>query len=168
MTTTEKTLHDFTLQGIDGKPMPLSQFKGKAVLLVNTASECGYTGQYEGLEQLWLVNRDKGLVVVGVPSNDFGGQEPGTDKEIAEFCTESYGVTFPMFSKVSVKGDDITPLYKHLITQEQAKTKETGDVAWNFEKFLIGKDGKLVGRYRSRTAPDSADLVAAIEGELAK
>ena len=102
--TAEKTLHDFTLQGIDGKPMPLAEFKGKVVLLVNTASECGYTGQYEGLEQVWRGNKDKGLVVVGVPSNDFGAQEPGTAGEIASFCKLNYGVTFPLTDKLVVKG----------------------------------------------------------------
>ena len=110
MIATPKTLHDFTLKAIDGKPMPLSQFKGKVVLLVNTASECGYTGQYEGLEQLWLANRDKGLVVVGVPSNDFGGQEPGTAGEIASFCKLNYGVTFPLSDKLVVKGGGADPL----------------------------------------------------------
>ena len=111
MIATPKTLHDFTLKAIDGKPLPLSQFKGKVVLLVNTASECGYTGQYEGLEQLWLANRDKGLVVVGVPSNDFGGQEPGTAGEIASFCKLNYGVTFPLSDKLVVKGGGADPLY---------------------------------------------------------
>ena len=112
MNAASNSLHDFTLQSIDGKPMPLAQFKGKVVLLVNTASKCGYTGQYEGLEQLWLANKDKGLVIVGVPSNDFGGQEPGTASEIATFCLRNFGVTFPLTDKLVVKGDAAHPLYK--------------------------------------------------------
>ena len=112
MAAANKTLHDFTLQGIDGKPMQLAQFRDKVVLLVNTASECGYTGQYEGLEQMWLAHKDKGLVVVGVPSNDFGAQEPGTAGEIAAFCKLNYGVTFPLTEKLVVKGSAAHPLYQ--------------------------------------------------------
>ena len=120
--------------------MPLSQFKGKVVLLVNTASECGYTGQYEGLEQVWLANKDKGLVVVGVPSNDFGAQEPGTAGEIASFCKLNYGVTFPLTDKLVVKGAAAHPLYQWAT----AKAGNAGRPKWNFHKFLFGRDGEFI------------------------
>jgi len=152
--------HEFTLKSIDGKDVPLSTFKGKAVLFVNVASRCGYTPQYAGLEALYQKYRDRGLVVVGVPANNFGGQEPGTNEEIKEFCTRKYNVTFPMMSKVSVKGGDINPLYAWL-------TSSTGgDVRWNFTKFLVGKDGKVISRFESGVKPDAAELTGAIEKAL--
>lgn len=159
---------NYKMKSLAGDDVDLSKYQGKVILMVNVASKCGFTPQYTGLEAVYKKYQGKGLVVMGFPANNFGAQEPGTDKDIAEFCTANYGVTFPMFSKISVKGADISPLYKHLIAQPQAKTKESGDVGWNFEKFLIGKDGKVVGRYRSRTAPEANELVQAIEAELAK
>ncbi len=151
------SVHEFTMNDIDGKPFALAQLKGKAVLVVNVASRCGYTPQYVGLEALYQKYKSRGLVIVGVPANNFGGQEPGTDSEIKQFCSRTYSVTFPMLSKVSVKGADITPLYAYLTAAQG------GDVKWNFTKFLVGKDGKAVQRFESKIAPDSAELAAAIE-----
>ena len=151
------SVHEFTMNDIDGKPFAMAQFKGKAVLVVNVASRCGYTPQYAGLEALHQKYKSRGLVVVGVPANNFGGQEPGSDTEIKQFCSRTYNVTFPMLSKVSVKGTDITPLYAYLTAAQG------GDVEWNFTKFLVGKDGKAVQRFESKVAPDSAELSAAIE-----
>jgi len=149
---------------IDGTEVDLAKYKGKVVLIVNVASRCGYTGQYAGLEKLFNAYKDKGLVVLGFPANEFGGQEPGTDAEIATFCSSKYGVTFDMFSKIVVKGADKAPLYKALTEG----ATPAGEVGWNFEKFLIGRDGKVVGRYKSGVAPDDATLKAAIEAALAK
>ena len=163
MIATEKSLYDFALQGIDGKAMPLAEFKGKVMLLVNTASECGYTGQYEGLEELWLANRDKGLVVVGVPSNDFGGQEPGTAGEIASFCKLNYGVTFPLTDKVVVKGEGATPLYQWAVEKAGA----AGRPRWNFHKYLFDRDGRFIDWYSSRTLPKGPKLTAAVKKALA-
>ena len=151
------SVHEFTMNDIDGKPFAMSQLKGKAVLVVNVASRCGYTPQYAGLEALHQKYKSRGLVVVGVPANNFGGQEPGSDTEIKQFCSRTYNVTFPILSKVSVKGADITPLYAYLTAAQG------GDVKWNFTKFLVGKDGKAVQRFESKVAPDSAELSAAIE-----
>lgn len=153
--------HDFTLNAIDGKPVPLSSFKGKPVLIVNVASKCGFTPQYAGLEALYQKYKDQGLVIIGVPANNFGGQEPGTNEEIATFCKRNYGVTFPMMSKVSVAGADRTPLYGYL-------TSNTGgEVKWNFTKFLVGKDGRIVARFESKVKPDDPELTMAIEKALA-
>jgi glutathione peroxidase len=154
------SVHEFSLTTIDGKPAPLSAYKGKAVLLVNVASKCGYTKQYTGLQALYEKYKDKGLVIVGVPANNFGGQEPGTNEEIATFCSRDYNVTFPMMSKVSVKGDDMIPLYGYL-------TQNTGgDVKWNFTKFLVDKDGKITNRFESKVTPESPEMAAAIEKAL--
>ena len=150
------------MNSIDGKPAPLSAFKGKVVLLVNVASKCGYTPQYSGLEALYQKYKDRGLVVVGIPANNFGGQEPGTNEEIATFCKRNYGVTFPMMSKVSVKGDDMAPLYRYLTSAKG------GDVKWNFTKFLVGKDGGVIERFEPRVKPDAAELLSAIEQALAR
>jgi glutathione peroxidase len=158
---------NFTMNSIEGRPVDLSQFRGKVVLLVNVASKCGYTPQYEGLEGLYEKYQKDGLIVVGVPANEFGRQEPGTDSEIKQFCTSKYNVTFPMMSKVSVKGANICPLYKFL-TSKESDPKFAGEVKWNFEKFLIGRSGEVVGRFRSPVAPDSPELVKAVEAELAK
>jgi glutathione peroxidase len=149
---------------IDGTEVDLASYKGKVVLVVNVASRCGYTGQYAGLQKLYDSYKDKGLVVLGFPANEFGAQEPGTDAEIATFCSSKYGVTFDMFSKIVVKGAGKAPLYQALIESADPK----GEVGWNFEKFLIGRDGKVVGRYKSGVAPDDATLKAAIEAALAK
>lgn len=158
---------NFTMKDIDGKPTELKQFQGKVVLLVNVASRCGYTPQYEGLEALYEKHGNAGLVVIGVPANDFGKQEPGTDAEIKAFCTSKYNVTFPMMSKVVVKGDAICPLYKYL-TSKDTDPKFAGDIKWNFEKFLISRSGDVVGRFNSKVKPDSPELTQAIEAELKK
>jgi glutathione peroxidase len=154
--------HSFSFKSIDGKPFPLSQFKGKAVLVVNTASACGLTPQYKGLEALWQGYKDKGLVVLGVPCNDFGAQEPGTEGEIKTFCETHFGVDFPMTSKEHVIGSAAHPFYAWAV-------KELGEGAaprWNFHKYLIGKDGALAGTFGSRTEPEAADVKAAIEAAL--
>ena len=158
------TVHEFTLNSIDGKPAPLSQYKGKVMLLVNVASKCGYTPQYAGLESLYQKYKDRGLVVVGIPANNFGGQEPGTNEEIKTFCTRTYNVSFPMMSKVSVKGDDKTPLYQFFT----ADPTYGGDVKWNFTKFLVGKDGKVISRFESKVTPDSPELTSAVEQALGR
>ena len=157
-------LYDFTLTGLDGKPMPLEQFKGHPVLLVNTASECGFTPQFEGLEKLWESYKDKGLVIIGVPSNDFGGQEPGVGHEIANFCQKNYGVTFPLADKSVVSGDGAIPVY-----QWAAKHATVlGSPKWNFHKYLFGKDGKFVDWFASTTEPQSEKIAAAVDSVLKK
>lgn len=156
------TLHEFRLRDIDGNERSFGEFKGKVALLVNVASQCGYTPQYEGLEALAKKYAPRGLVVVGLPSNDFGAQEPGTEAEIKSFCSTRYGVTFPMFSKVRITGNDKHELYSWLTSA----STPPGDVRWNFEKFLVGKDGNVVARFGSGTAPSSPELVAAIEKAL--
>jgi len=155
------SVHEFTLNSIEGKAAPLSAYKGKVVLLVNVASRCGYTPQYAGLEALYRKYKDRGLVVLGFPANNFGGQEPGTNDEIKTFCKSKYDVTFPMYAKVSVKGDDKTPLYGFL-------TEKSGEVKWNFTKFLADKNGKVIGRFDSGVDPASAELAAAIEKALSE
>lgn len=155
-------LHDFRLRDIDGNERDLGELKGKVALLVNVASQCGYTPQYEGLEALYKQLGPKGLVVLGLPSNDFGAQEPGTEAEIKSFCSTRYGVSFPMFSKLRVKGDQKHELYQWLT----GSSSPAGEVKWNFEKFLVGKDGQIIARYGSGTAPSSAELVGAIEKAL--
>lgn len=153
------SVHDFELNTIDGQKMPLSAYKGKVVLLVNTASQCGYTPQYEGLEALYKKYQGQGLVLVGVPANNFGGQEPGSNEEIKTFCNRKYHVTFPMASKVSVTGGDQIPLYKHL-------SGAAGAPQWNFTKYLVGKDGKVIRKFDSAVTPDARELTAAIEAAL--
>lgn len=158
-----ETAHDFTFTGIDGKPLALSQFAGKIVLVVNTASECGYTPQYEGLEELWKTYGDRGLVVVGVPSNDFGGQEPGTADEIATFCKVNYGVTFPLTDKTVVKGKEAHPFYQWV-------AKQGGEAAlpkWNFHKYLIGRDGRYLGYFSTQAKPMGPKIRSAVEQALA-
>ena len=160
-----KRIYDFTMKDIDGKEISLSTFQGKVLLVVNVASKCGFTRQYEGLEKLYQSNADKGLVVLGFPANNFMGQEPGTEAEIKSFCTLTYGVTFPMFSKISVKGKDIHPLYAFL-TSKETNPESAGAISWNFNKFLIGRDGQILGHYGSRTEPDDPELVQAIAQAL--
>ena len=155
---------NFKMKAIDGKEVDLSQYQGKVVLFVNVASKCGYTPQYKGLEALYEKYSKDGLVIIGVPANEFGGQEPGTDAEISEFCSSNYGVKFPMLSKVVVKGEGITPLYKYL-TQD-AGEKFKGDIGWNFEKFLVNRKGEVVARYPSKVKPEDQRLVSAVETEL--
>lgn len=162
----EKTVYDFTLNSIDGQPMPLSSFKGKVVLLVNVASRCGYTPQYTALESIYEKYKDRGFVIVGFPANNFGAQEPGTNQEIKTFCTAKYHVTFPMMAKVSVKGSDITPLYQFL-TDKTAHPDTGGEIGWNFTKFLVGPDGRVIARFDSAVEPDSPQVTGAIEKALA-
>jgi glutathione peroxidase len=159
---------DLKMKGIDGKELDLAKLKGKVVLIVNVASKCGYTPQYKGLQELFDKYEKDGLVILGVPANDFGKQEPGTEEEIKEFCTTNYKVKFPLTSKVVVKGTDKTELYKILTTATPDKDGKVTEVGWNFEKFLIGRDGKVVGRFKSAVAPDSEELVKAIKTELEK
>jgi glutathione peroxidase len=154
---------DFTLPANDGAPYALAQHRGQVVLLVNTASECGFTKQYAGLEELWKTYKDRGLVVIAVPANEFGRQEPGTDAEIAAFCSTKFQITFPILAKAVVKGDGITPLYAWLTT----KSSKPGKIGWNFVKFLIGRDGQVIDRFSSMTSPSSSSLVTAIEAALA-
>jgi glutathione peroxidase len=175
---------DIPLETIDGKPASLGDYAGKVALVVNVASKCGLTPQYEGLEALYRSYRDKGLVVLGFPANNFGAQEPGTNEEISNFCTTNFAVDFPMFAKISVVGPDKHPLYAAL-TSAQPKAQGGADafrerlrgfgmtpnpepeVLWNFEKFLVGKDGKVVARFAPTTTPDDPALVGAIESALA-
>lgn len=154
--------YGFTFQGIDGQPLPLSQFAGKAILVVNTASQCGFTGQYKGLQALWQRYRDRGLVVVGVPSDDFGGQEPGNASQIKDFCEVNYQVDFPMTDKTVVSGDGAHPFYRWA-------SDEMGFLAkprWNFHKYLVGPDGKLVSWFSTMTDPESDKVREAIEALL--
>lgn len=164
--TPKKTmsLYDFQLESLDGKPVDMAKYKGKVLLIVNTASKCGYTKQYAGLQALSEKYKAQGLEVLGFPANNFGGQEPGTAAEIGEFCQKNFGVTFDLFAKSSVKGDDQSPFF-HYLTQE-ANLEKTGAIGWNFEKFLISRDGKLIDRYKSAVTPESEELTAAIEKQL--
>jgi glutathione peroxidase len=161
----EKTVYDFTLNSIDGQSAPLSAYKGKVVLLVNVASRCGYTPQYTALESIYEKYKDRGFVIVGIPANNFGGQEPGTNEEIKTFCSAKYHVTFPMMAKVSVKGSDITPLYQFL-TDKNLHPQTGGEIGWNFTKFLVGPDGKVIARFDSKVTPDSPEVTGAIEKAL--
>ena len=160
MSTT--TFHDFTVRTIDGREQSLSAYKGQVVLVVNTASRCGFTPQYEGLEEIHRRYRDRGFQVLGFPANDFLGQEPGSNAEIQEFCSMRFKVTFPMYEKISVKGKKIAPLYQWL-TKDSAFP---GDITWNFNKFLIGPDGRVVARFGSSTKPESDEIREAIEALL--
>jgi glutathione peroxidase len=165
----EKAMTPLTgkMKGIDGKDIDLAQYKGKVVLVVNVASRCGYTNQYKGLQELFDQFGKDGLVVLGVPSNQFGAQEPGTEEDIAKFCAANYKVTFPMTAKVDVKGPGKVDLYKAL-TAATLRDGKTEEVGWNFEKFLIGRDGRVVARFKSAVAPESNELQTAIRTELAK
>jgi len=158
----EQTAHDFTFTAIDGAALPLKQFAGKIVLVVNTASECGSTPQYEGLEQLWQENKDRGLVVLGVPCNDFGGQEPGTESQIASFCQKNYGVSFPLTAKAHVKGKAAHPFYQW--AGEQAGL--LGRPKWNFHKYLIGRDGRFVDWFSTQAKPTGPKIRRALEEAL--
>ena len=158
---------NFKMKTIDGKETDLSQYKGKVVLFVNVASKCGLTPQYKGLQAVYAKYKDKGLVIIGVPANEFGGQEPGSDDEIAKFCSSKYDVTFPMLSKVVVKGKGTCPLYTFL-TSKDTNPKFSGDIQWNFTKFLVNRKGEVVNRFEPRVQPESTEIVSAIEAELAK
>jgi glutathione peroxidase len=158
----KRTAFDFSFEAIDGSPMPLKAYAGKVLLVVNTASDCGFTGQYEGLEALWQAYKDKGLVVIGVPSNDFGGQEPGSNAEIKQFCESRYRVTFPMAGKTVVKGKDAHPFYGWA----EAALDGDGTPSWNFHKYLIGRDGKVKDYFSSMTGPSASSLKKAVEAAL--
>lgn len=155
------------MKSLTGKKVDLAKYKGKVLLVVNVASQCGATPQYKPLEVLHEKYNEKGLAVLGFPCNQFGKQEPGNDEEVADFCQKNYGVKFDMFSKVDVNGDKAADLFKQL-TAKDALAKDAGPVKWNFEKFLISKEGKVVARFRTGVEPDSEDVVKAIEAELAK
>jgi glutathione peroxidase len=158
---------DFTMKAIDGKEVDLADYKGKVVLIVNVASKCGLTPQYEGLEALYEKYGKDGLVILGFPANEFREQEPGTNAQISEFCTTKYGVKFPMFSKIVVKGEGQHPLYQFL-TGAETNPRFAGEISWNFEKFLVDRDGKIVARFAPRTVPNAAEVTKAIEAEIAK
>ena len=158
---------DFKMKGIGGKEVELSQYQGKVVLFVNVASKCGLTPQYEGLEKLHEKYGKDGLVIIGVPANEFGKQEPGSDAQIEKFCSTKYGVKFVMLSKVVVKGDGICPLYNFL-TSKETNGKFAGPITWNFEKFLVGRNGEVVSRFAPRVEPEDAKVTDAIEAELKK
>lgn len=178
------SLLDIPVKGLDGRQTTLNDFRGKVMLVVNVASKCGLTPQYEGLEKLYEDKRDQGFVVLAFPANDFKGQEPGTDAEIVAFCTSTYDVQFPVFSKISVKGDEKHPLYRALTNaassaigegpmRERLKgygieTGDTGEILWNFEKFLIGRNGKVAARFAPDVTADDPRLVSSIEKELAR
>jgi glutathione peroxidase len=180
------TVYDIPVNKIDGTPAALKEYAGQVLLIVNVASKCGLTPQYEGLEKLYAAQRARGLQVLGFPANNFGSQEPGSNSEIAEFCSLSYGVSFPMFEKISVGGDDRHPLYRELIAAQPTATETAGsdfkaklagygikpadptDVLWNFEKFLIGRNGEVVARFAPDVTPGDPILLAAIDAELAK
>jgi len=155
----------FTMKGIDGKNVDLARYQGKVLLIVNVASECGYTSQYEQLQALHKKYADKGLAVLGIPCNDFGGQEPGTEAEIKTFCTKKYGVTFDLFSKIRIEGKEAAPLYRFL-TSKDTNPKFGGKVTWNFEKFLVGRDGSVVARFASDAELGSPEFVATLEKAL--
>lgn len=165
-TETVKSIYDFTLKDIDGRDVSLADCRGKVLLVVNVASKCGFTRQYAGLEKLFQAYAERGLVVLGFPANNFMGQEPGTEAEIRQFCTLTYGVTFPMFAKISVKGKNIHPLYAFL-TDKQLHPDTGGAITWNFNKFLVARDGRILAHYGSRTEPEDPELRAAIEQALA-
>jgi glutathione peroxidase len=160
-----QTLHTFSVKDIKGKTVDLSAYKGKVVLIVNVASFCGYTKQYAPLERLYRKYEDQGLVVLGFPANDFGAQEPGSEEEILEFCSTKYDVSFPMFSKVVVKGADKVPLFAWL-TSGDGKPNLAGEIQWNFEKFLIGKDGHLITRFSTKVDPMSDEVIQAVQAAL--
>jgi len=160
-----KSIYDFTMRSIDGQQVSLKTNHGKVVLLVNVASRCGFTPQYAGLEALYEKYKDRGLVIVGIPANNFAQQEPGTDEEIKKFCSSKYNVTFPMMSKVSVLGDDKAPLYVFL-TGKDTDPRFGGDIKWNFTKFLFDRDGKPVARFEPNVTPDSPEVTTAIESAL--
>jgi glutathione peroxidase len=160
-----KSVLDFQMKGIDGKDVKLKKYKGDVLLIVNTASKCGYTPQYEGLQAIHDKYKAQGFYVLGFPANNFGGQEPGTDAEIKDFCTLKYKVTFPMFSKISVKGEDQHPLYKFL-TGKESNPQFAGDITWNFNKFLVDRKGKVVARFSSKETPQSEAVTQAIEKYL--
>src|SRR5258708_1506796 len=158
------SIHDIAVKDIDGKDTSLSAYKGKVLLIVNVASKCGFTPQYKGLEAVYEKYKDKGFVILGFPCNQFGGQEPGTNEEIKQFCSSKYSVTFPLFDKIDVNGEKRHPLYAALAG---ADSQFPGNIKWNFTKFLVGKDGKILKRFESRTTPDAPELIQAVESAIA-
>jgi glutathione peroxidase len=156
---------DIVVKDIDGKEVKLSDYSGKVLLIVNVASKCGYTKQYTGLQAIYDKYKEKGFEILAFPCNDFGGQEPGSNEEIKEFCSGNFNVSFPLFDKIKVLGDDKSPLYDRLINSGKV---EKGDIKWNFEKFIIDKKGNIVERYRSKVTPESEEIIKALERELAK
>lgn len=164
MTSRAESLYDIELVDIDGEATSLAEYKGKVLLIVNVASKCGYTRQYAGLESLYQKYKDKGLVVLGFPCNQFGQQEPGAEADIKEFCSLTYGVQFPMFEKLDVNGPERHPLYRTLAGET---SPFPGDIGWNFTKFLVGEDGQILHRYESKVEPESPELVADVEAALA-
>ena len=160
-----ESIYEFTVTDINGGEVDLEKYKGEVVLIVNTASKCGYTPQYEGLQSIYEEYKESGFVVLGFPSNDFGNQEPGTNEEIKEFCSTNFNVSFPLFDKVKVTGKEKTELYKFLTDN---KNIETGEIKWNFEKFLVSRDGEVVARFRSAVEPESEELLSELRKELGK
>jgi glutathione peroxidase len=161
------SVHEFTLDALNGTPTPLVSFKGKVMLVVNVASQCGYTYQYEALQAMYMKYKDQGFVIAGFPANNFGGQEPGSNEEIGAFCKSKFGVTFPLFSKISVKGSDKAPLYQFL-TDSKTNPKTGGEIQWNFTKFLVDRNGKVIARFEPAVEPNSKEVVSAIETALKK
>lgn len=164
LSAADSPLYAIPLKDIKGQDTSLKPYAGKALLIVNVASKCGYTRQYSGLEEVWKKYQDKGLMVLGFPSNDFGGQEPGTNEEIVEFCSSKFGASFPLFDKLHTKGPEQHPLYTALTGPA---SPVPGPVKWNFNKFLVGRDGRIIARFDSKVEPTSAELSAAIESALA-
>lgn len=160
-----ESVYEFTVKDIKGNDLSLSKYKGKVLLIVNVASKCGYTRQYSGLQNIYEKYKDKGFEILAFPCNDFGGQEPGSNEEIAEFCSVNFNVTFPIFDKVKVLGNEKSPLFKFLTDRIQSNS---GDINWNFEKFLISKNGNIVNRFKSSVEPESEELISQIEEELAR
>jgi len=163
LATGPKSLYDLTVKSIDGRQVALSEFRGKALLIVNVASQCGYTKQYADLQKLYEKYKDRGFEILAFPSNDFGGQEPGTDAEIREFCSSNYGVSFPVFSKLRVKGDEKHEIYRYLTA---GSSPLAGEVTWNFEKFLLDREGRIISRFKSKIEPMSREIIQDIESAL--
>lgn len=161
-----KSVHEFTMKNIDGKDVKLSDYRGQVLMLVNTASQCGLTPQYKGLQAIYQKYQAQGFTILGFPANNFGGQEPGSNEEIKEFCTMKFKVSFPMFAKISVKGADQHPLYQFL-TSKESNPQFGGEIGWNFNKFLIGKSGEIIGRFNPQVDPESPEVAAAIERAIA-
>jgi glutathione peroxidase len=165
MDTSVSTIYNFSLPDIDGKMIALGKYKSRVLLIVNVASKCGLTPQYEGLQKIYQKYREKGFEILAFPANNFLNQEPGSNLEIKEFCTANYGVEFPLFSKISVKGSDIHPLYRFL-TAKETNPKFSGDIRWNFDKFLVDKRGRIIARFHPRVKPEDPQLIKAIEQAL--
>jgi glutathione peroxidase len=159
------SVYEFTMNSIEGQPLPLAKFEGKVMLIVNVASKCGFTPQYEGLEAVYEKYKEQGFVIVGFPANNFMAQEPGTNEEIKTFCSTRYNVKFPLYSKISVNGEDKAPLYQFL-TDTSANPKTGGEIKWNFTKFLVDRNGKVIARFESAVKPESPEVTAAIEKAL--